>query len=56
MRQLCGAGLYPTLKRVRAVLDKTMRYRWADVSVAAKAVRQELRLDIATLQYTPNRN
>lgn len=50
MRQLCSAGLYPTLKRVRTVLDKTMRYRWADVFVAAKGVRQELRLDNATLQ------
>lgn len=50
MRQLCSAGLYPTLKRVRAALDKSMRRRWSDVSTAAKAVRQELRLDTATLQ------
>jgi hypothetical protein len=50
MRQLCSVGLYPTLKRVRAVLDKTIRYNWADVSAAAKAIRQELRLDTLTLQ------
>lgn len=50
MRQPCGVGLYPTLKRVRAVLDKTMRYNWVDLSVAAKAVRQELKLDITILQ------
>jgi len=50
MHQLCCAGLYPTLKRVRAALDKTMRRRWSDVATAAKAVRQELRLDATTLQ------
>jgi len=27
-----------------------MRYKWADVSVAATAFRQELRLDTATKQ------
>jgi hypothetical protein len=43
MRRLYTAGLPPTLKRVRAALDKTIRYKWADVSAAARAVRQELR-------------
>jgi hypothetical protein len=50
MHQLCRAGLRPTLKRVKAVLDKIVRYKWADVSAAAKAVRQELRSDALTLQ------